>query len=274
MSDYNSSLPVRTENPGDVVSKIADATIPSQQLAISAAGEASVKATDLDIRDLNSATDSVTVVANDLDIRPISSATDSIEVVATNLDIRDLNSATDSVTVLANDLDIRDLNSATDSVTAVATDFDIRDLSAATDSVAAHLKDEDGNPYTISNPLPVFEVGSSGDPINNYKNASAIAGGASDNHDYTVSVGKSLKLEQIEASSSGKAKIEVQIESGVATGVFATRFVQFNSTASPNMSIKLEDPISVAAGVRVRVIMSNRENQSQDLYSTICGYEI
>lgn len=42
----------------------------------------------------------------------------SVAVTATDLDIRDLSSATDSVTVLATDLDIRDLAFATDSVTA------------------------------------------------------------------------------------------------------------------------------------------------------------
>ncbi len=67
--------------------------------------------------------------------------------------------------------------------------------------------------------------------------------------------------------------MEIQVETGVATGVFLTKFVQFNSTADTNMEVVLTDSISVAAGVRVRVIMTNRENQAQDLYSTICGTE-
>jgi hypothetical protein len=68
-------------------------------------------------------------------------------------------------------------------------------------------------------------------------------------------------------------KIEVQIETGVATAVFNTVFVQFSSTAETNMSIHLAAPITVAAGVRVRVIRTNRDNQAQDLYSTISGQE-
>lgn len=136
------------------------------------------------------------------------------------------------------------------------------------------LHDEDGEAFTSSNPLPVTVVDSEGSEVNDYKIASAIAANASDNHDYTVTALMTLKLTQIEASASGKAKMEVQVETGVATGVFNTRFVQFNSTSDTNMSIHLEEPISVAAGVRVRVIMTNRDNQAQDLYSTISGHEI
>jgi hypothetical protein len=153
--------------------------------------------------------------------------------------------------------------------------LDIRDLDAAQDSVAAHLFDEAGVAYSAANPLPVsISADVAGDEINNYNTAAAVAGGASSNHDYTVSGGKTLLLKQIEASGSGKMKIEVQIETGVATGVFNNRFVQFNSTANTNMSVHLEAPISVAAGVRVRVIRTNRDNQAQDLYSTISGFEV
>lgn len=42
MADANTSLPVRTQNPGDVIIKIADAGTPSQQAAVSASGELSV----------------------------------------------------------------------------------------------------------------------------------------------------------------------------------------------------------------------------------------
>src|ERR1700722_3193371 len=38
MADFNSSLPVRTENPGDVIVKVADATTPSQQTTVDSSG--------------------------------------------------------------------------------------------------------------------------------------------------------------------------------------------------------------------------------------------
>lgn len=127
---------------------------------------------------------------------------------------------------------------------------------------------------SASNPLSVtIESTVLGTAVNDYKDASAIGAGSSDNHDYTVTAGKTLTLKQIVAAGSGKAKMEVEIETGVATGVFTSKFVQFNSTADTNMQITLQAPISVAAGVRVRVVMSNRDLLSQDLYSTICGSE-
>lgn len=124
-----------------------------------------------------------------------------------------------------------------------------------------------------TNPVPIYEavVGTS---VNDYKAASAIAVGATDNHDYTVTVAKTLYLNQVEATASGKAKMIVSVETGVASGTFTVRYVQFNSTAETNMHVVLENPIAVAAGVRVRVAMSNRDLLAQDLYSTISGYEI
>jgi hypothetical protein len=79
---------------------------------------------------------------------------------------------------------------------------------------------------------------------------------------------------QIEAAASGKAKMEVRIETAAGSGTFNTKFVKFNSTAEPNMSLILANPILVATGVKVRVIMTNKDNQAQDLYSTISGYEV
>jgi hypothetical protein len=264
-----------------------------------------VSATDLDIRDLAFATDKVDVSGSEVSLDATTlAALENITVSATDLDIRDLSNATDSVTAhqggswsvtaTATDLDIRDLSHSQDSVkvgdgtdflavnndgsinsVVSATDLDIRDLDAAQDSIAAHLFDEAGVAFSAANPLPVsISADIAGDEINNYNTAAAIAGGASSNHDYTVTAAKTLLLKQIEASGSGKMKIEVQIESGVATNTFNTRFVQFNSTANPNLHVELVAPISVAAGVRVRVIRTNRDNQSQDLYSTISGFEV
>lgn len=137
------------------------------------------------------------------------------------------------------------------------------------------MHDENGDAYSATNPLPVTSVDSEGDEINNFLASPVdVAVNASENHDYTVSALKTLKLSQVWASASGKMKIEVQIETGVATGSFVTRFVGFNSTASPNIEIPIRENIAVAAGVRVRVIRTNRDNQPMALYSTISGHEI
>lgn len=138
--------------------------------------------------------------------------------------------------------------------------------------VAIH--DENGDVFSASNPLPVTNVDSEGSEVNDYSTASAVAAAATSNHDYTVTAGKTLKLSGVKASGSGRMKIEVQVESGVGSNVFASKFVQFNSTAEPNMQIPILENIAVAAGVRVRVIRTNRDLLAQDLYSTICGHEI
>lgn len=136
------------------------------------------------------------------------------------------------------------------------------------------IRDEDGNPFTANNPLPVTITDSEGVEINNFLASVAVAANASVNHIYTVTAGKTLKLSQIVASASGKMKVEVQVETAVASGVYNTVFVGFNSTANPNILIPVNENISIAAGVRVQIILTNKDLLSQDLYSTICGHEI
>jgi len=358
MSDYNSSLPVRTENNGDVVSRISDGTLTSQLLTVNAdgslnitdnSGSLTVDATNLDIRDLAFATDkvdvsgsSVTVSSTDLDIRDLVFATDkvdvggsvvaldaptlaalesitvqngsgaaavniqdggnSITVDASNLDIRDLVFATDkvdvsgsSVTVSATDLDIRNLSHTQDSIkigdgtdfiainadgslnitdnggslTVDATDLDIRDLSAAQDSVKSQIADGSGTYYSASNPVPVSIVDtiSGATEVLDFKQATAIAGAASDTHSYTVTAAKTLHLQKIIASASGKMKVDIKI-----AGV--TKAILFNSTANPNIEYSFVSPQNLAAAVVVSVVLTNLDNQSQNLYSTIEGYEV
>lgn len=136
------------------------------------------------------------------------------------------------------------------------------------------ITDENGAPFTANNPLPVTISDSEGTEVNSYNTGAAIAAAATSNHDYTVTAATTLKLSQIFAAASGKLKITVQVETGVATGTFNTVFVGFNSTATPNIVIPINELITVAAGVRVRVIRQNNDNQPQDVYSTISGHEI
>lgn len=63
MSDFDSSLPIRTEQAGDVIVKVADATVPSRQLKVETDGSinVNVETLNIDIRDLAFATDKVDV---------------------------------------------------------------------------------------------------------------------------------------------------------------------------------------------------------------------
>jgi len=339
MSDFNSSLPVRTELPGDVIVKVADATVPAQQLTINPDG--SVNITD----NGGSLTVDGTVELGATTLAALESITvqnpagagavniqdggNSITVDAVNLDIRDLVFATDkvdasgstvaldagtlaalesitvqnpsgagavniqdggnSITVDATDLDIRNLAASQDNVAisdgtdtlavnadgsinsvVTATNLDIRDLTHVSDSV----KIGDGTDFLAVNADGSINVVPQEDPGTervNYNTAAAVAGGATSNHDFLFTNGG--RLYEVLATASGKLKAEVQIETGSATGVFNTVAVRFNSTATPDCDMILSKYATIPTGARVRVIRTNKENQAQDVYSTIVGIE-
>jgi hypothetical protein len=191
-------------------------------------------------------------------------------VTATNLDIRDLTNATDSVTAHQGGTWTVGVSGT---VAVSATDLDIRNLSAAQDTVAAHLKDESGNAYSISNPLYVEMVsGSAGTEVHEYSTAAAVAAGATSNHDYTVAATTFL-FKGVLATGSGKMKVEIQIDPDGLSG-YSTKFIAFNSTATPNMDIWFAQHMELASGAKIRVIRTNKDNQAQDVYSTIMGLGI
>lgn len=299
--DFNSSLPIRTELPGDVIIKVADATVPSQQLKVEADGSinANISATDLDIRDLVFATDKVDVSGSEVSLDSATLAAlenitvtvdngagaaavniqdggNSITVDATNLDIRDLAFATDKVDVSGSTVELGATTlAALETITVEqgtspwvvsATDLDIRDLTHVSDSV----KIGDGTEFLAINTdgsINVVVQEDVGTEVVDFDTAAAVAGGAASNHDQVFA--SASKLFSVLASASGKLKIEVQIETGSATGVFNTVAVGFNSTATPNIEIPLAKYAAIPAGARVRVIRTNKDNQAQDVYSTI-----
>lgn len=144
----------------------------------------------------------------------------SIEVTATDLDIRDLAFATDSVT--AHQGGTWTIDSITNAVTVQATDLDIRDLSAAQDSVASHLFDGAGTALTStlvgadqaldvnivqSVPLSVQDVALANTAIASAANALDVANTAEDiiasplaNRKYLMVMNNSNKMIYVGAS--------------------------------------------------------------------------
>jgi len=133
------------------------------------------------------------------------------------------------------------------------------------------ISDSNGNNFSEDNPLPVYAAESPGDEIDVYDQAVDVAKDANANHDYTVTALKTLKDIEVDCSGSGKARFELQVETGVATGIYNAVMVKFNSTAKPNVTLRSKK--KVAAGVKVRVVKTNLDNQTQDLYSQIMGIE-
>lgn len=254
MADYNSGLPVRTEADGAderLHVKVVDGTTPAQRMTVDTDGNAHAEMHGND----PAGTDRVVRTSEEGALTP-----DGVYNVTTNT--KPGNSGLIASTRDAAPSD----TTQTQRITSV-TNSTKRLLDVS-------IHDEAGAAFSASNPLPVTILDSEGTEINDYKAAAAVAAAASDNHDYTVTALTTFTLTQIEGSASGKAKLVVAVETGVATGTFTTRWTKFNSTADTNFSIILKEPITVAAGVRVRVTMTNRDNQPQDLYSTISGHEV
>ncbi|PCI45868.1 MAG: hypothetical protein COB41_00320 [Proteobacteria bacterium] len=271
MADYNSSLPMRTENDGDAVIKIADGTTPSQHLAVNAdgsinitdnSGSITVDASDLDIRDLSASQDNIAISDGTDTLAINGDGSINATVSASNLDIRDLVFATDKVDVSGSTVTIQD---GGNSITVDATDLDIRDLDASQDNIAI----SDGTDtlgINADGSINVVVSGSAGTPVCDFNTSASVAKDVSVNHDYTVTALMTLSIEEVLASGSGKIKVQVLVDGNII-------FVGFNSTANPNVRVPLESICTAGAGEVVRITITNRDNQAQDVYSTLIGTE-
>ena len=144
-------------------------------------------------------------------------------------------------------------------------DTDVRALDVS-------LHDQLGNAYTQANPLPVSisDITAGSTEILVFDTGTVVAGGTR-SYTYTVSAGKKFVMQKISAAASGKMKMQV---STGTIGAETLKVVKFNSTASPNVEYKFESPQSLADTQDLVVVLSNYDNQSQDVYLTIEGYEI
>ena len=134
------------------------------------------------------------------------------------------------------------------------------------------ISDSSGNRFDENNPLPVYNTANPGTEINDYDQATAIAKDAVDNHDYTIAATTEFRSLEVHASASGKARFELQIETGVGAGTYDTAMVKFNSTSNNNVEFKYTSAIQT--GRIIRVARTNLDNQNQDLYSQIIGIEV
>jgi len=253
MADYNSSLPIRTEgDPQEKVqSKIVDFTDPSKGQIVDTDGNAHVEMHGND----PSSTDQVLRLSEEGALTP-----DGVYSASGN-------SKPGNVGLVASERsESPDHNTQTQRLTSV-TQGNKRLLDVS-------IHDENGQVFSASNPLPVTSVDSEGDEVNAFDSASTVAAGSSADIEYVVSASKVLKLSQVHVSASGKVKAEIKVESAAGSGSFATKFVMFNSSANPNILAGIGENVSVSAGAKVRVTITNRDTSPMDLYCTICGHEI
>lgn len=341
MSDFNSSLPVKTELNGDVAVKLVDGTTVSQALAVDAAGLLGAKLYDgagtavtsqtsggqqaldvginvagvqIDPRQIRALTASDVVTANQGAPNTagngwfvkLTDGTDTASVLATgeltvsvtqplpagtNL-IGSVNSRTQDgagtaiTSTLVNSKQRLDVGLASEGVDGSAVPFgtlqiggtdgtNLQSWAMFTSGIGkVGIFDSLGAAFTGSNPLPVsIASGVSGTQVNKYNTSSAVASGASVNHDYTITALKTFSAKKFWASASGKLKAEVQTSPDGT--VFTSFWVGFNSTANPVIDIDLGEMKidTVGVGSKVRIIMTNKDNQAEDVYSTISGVE-
>jgi hypothetical protein len=232
MSDLASSLPIRTELNGDVVTKLCDGTTVSQTLAIDNTGAASVKMK-------NGVTDPAAI---------------EVVVGGASIDPRAIRALISSDVVTAN---IKDSAGAS--------------ITVGQKAMAASL------PVVIANdqgPIPVQVVaGVFGTEVNDFKE-DIVTVALPVNHDYSITALKTLKIEKIWASGSGKIKIEAQVSTNGT--LFVTKFVGFNSTSTPNIDIDLSNMIlsDAGTGAKIRIIKTNLDKATQSIYTTISGVEV
>lgn len=149
----------------------------------------------------------------------------------------------------------------------------VQDSGGTVRALDISLHDEAGEPYSATNPMPVSFEESEGTEVLDYQTSVAVASSASVNHDYTVTALKTLLGSKAWATASGKLKLELKLETAAGSGVFNNKYVAFNSTSNPNVDIPLEKIVKQVAGAKVRLTITNLDNQAQDLYSTLLGVE-
>jgi len=173
------------------------------------------------------------------------------------------------------DVTLSNLEKAEDSVHSSG-DIGIMMLGVRQDAVSALAADGDYIPFSINADgalrVSLTDPGESATEINDYKTTSAVAVTVTATHDYAVTALKTLKVFAVQASASGRMKVEVIID---PAGTPVTEFVAFNSTANPNVYIDVQGLLEVAAGTTIRIAITNLEKKdSMDVYSTLLGHEL
>lgn len=257
MADYDSGLPIRTEADGTderVHVKIVDGTNP----AVNQTEVDSDKNLHVEVH--GNRADDAADVALELSEQGKPNGRGDYHV--------DDNSEPNSSGVVAG---IRSANNlATDQTEHITS---IEDSGGTVRALDISLHDEAGEAYSANNPLPVSFEESEGDEVVDYNTSSSVAADATTDHDYTVTALKTFVGSELWVSGSGKLKVEVKLETAPLAGTYNTVFVGFNSTAWPNVRIPLAKIVKQAAGAIIRLTITNRDNQPQDLYSTLVGVE-
>jgi hypothetical protein len=128
----------------------------------------------------------------------------------------------------------------------------------------------DDNPIFVQ----VVTGATSSTEINDFNQAVGVAAmGGTATHALPVSAASTLLLRSVIFAGSGSGKVEIAL-GPLASEV--TKAVAFISSANPTRQVFFDPPIELvfASDEQVLLTVTNRDNQAQDLYTTIIGDEI
>jgi hypothetical protein len=220
---------------------------------------------------LSDGTTEISVTGTSLDVNLTNA---SIEVTSNQLDIDDLvagiNSGEDNVLIFANTS--KD-GTGTDYVPLVDADghlqMDVLTHAFTNTNAIPISKDNDANSETNPIFVKVTDTSVSGVEIQDFNQAVDVGAGLTDNHDYTV-VNTTMLVSSVIVSASGNAKFEIQVDNGAGYISKAVGFL----TGREGDTKQVEFKPALEATTSVRIIRTNRQNQAQDLYSTIIGNDV
>ncbi|RLB63800.1 MAG: hypothetical protein DRH08_10575 [Deltaproteobacteria bacterium] len=217
-------------------------------------------------RDANTVTNPIIIQISDgTSSATIDASTNGLETVIVNEDV-----LVSEGTAATKGFQIS-LDDGTDSVFAQANVTG--DLKVTLDTETVQIS-ADSSANSASNPIfvEVTSGGSSGLEVCDYDHAVDTAADGSTNHDYAV-VGTEFLLQHVDVACSGASKFEIQV--GPIAGLVSKMVAFIPRHGGFECCIFQPAIIVPATGTgTVRIIKTNRENQTNDLYSSILGSDI
>jgi hypothetical protein len=104
-------------------------------------------------------------------------------------------------------------------------------------------------------------------PVMDYNFIQGLGAGSSGTHNY-VTTGN-FKLSGIDVSASGATKIE--IKSG-NVGFETTKLIAFTTESNLTAQLRFYEELQLTIGQRIQIVITNRELQSMDVFSTMMGF--
>lgn len=116
--------------------------------------------------------------------------------------------------------------------------------------------------------VPVSFSASLRTPRVEYNTAAAVAASASSTQSFTPA--SNFRLQDVYFAGSGQGKVEIQWGN---TGSETTKVVLYTSKGTLNAHWELKEPVQITPAMTVKLIRTNQDNQSQDLHSSIQGWD-